>query len=103
MEETLLLSLIQSISFVYIVIVCLTTYGIIQMITSIKKTKVSRQSKSLISFIVGIVTAVLYIYKLNASIETVLLSFLICTFGYDLILKPIFKGIKKHFTDSKSE
>ena len=102
MEDTLLLQLIQSISIVYIAIVCLTTYGIIQTISNITKCKVSRKAKSIISLIVGILTAILYICKFNSSLETVLLSFLISTFGYDLILKPIFKRITQHFADSKS-
>lgn len=102
MEDTLLLQLIQSISIVYITIVCLTTYGIIQTIQNIFKAKVSRKAKSIITLIVGILTAILYIFKLDASLETVLLSFLISTFGYDLILKPIFKRITQHFADSKS-
>lgn len=102
MEDTLLLQLIQSISIVYIAIVCLTTYGIIQTISNITKYKVSRKAKSIISLIVGILTAILYICKFNSSLETVLLSFLISTFGYDLILKPIFKRITQRFADSKS-
>lgn len=102
MEDTLLLQLIQSISIVYIAIVCLTTYGIIQTIQNISKAKVSRKAKSIITLIVGILTAILYIFKLDASLETVLLSFLISTFGYDLILKSIFKRITQHFADSKS-
>lgn len=102
MEDTLLLQLIQSISIVYIAIVCLTTYGIIQTISNITKCKVSRKAKSIISLIVGILTAVFYICKFDASLETVLLSFLISTFGYDLILKPIFKRITQRFADSKS-
>ena len=100
MEDTLLLQLIQSISIVYIAIVCLTTYGIIQTIQNISK--VSRKAKSIITLIVGILTAILYIFKLYASLETVLLSFLISTFGYDLILKSIFKRITQRFADSKS-
>lgn len=102
MEDTLLLQLFQSISLVYIAIVCLTTYGIIQIIQNISKAKVSRKAKSIITLIVGIFTAILYMFKLDASIETVLLSFLISTFGYDLILKPIFKRITQRFADSKS-
>lgn len=102
MEDTLLLQLFQSISFVYIAIVCLITYGIIQTIQNISKAKVSRKAKSIITLIVGILTAILYIFKLDASLETVLLSFLISTFGYDLILKPIFKRITQRFANSKS-
>lgn len=102
MEDTLLLQLIQSISIVYIAIVCLTTYGIIQTIQNIFKAKASRKAKSIITLIVGILTAILYIFKLDASLETVLLSFLISTFGYDLILKPIFKRITQRFADFKS-
>lgn len=102
MEDTLLLQLIQFISIVYIAIVCLTTYGIIQTIQNISKAKISRKAKSIITLIVGILTAILYIFKLDASLETVLLSFLISTFGYDLILKSIFKRITQRFADSKS-
>ena len=102
MEDTLLLQLFQSISLVYIAIVCLTTYSIIQIIQNISKAKVSRKAKSIITLIVGILTAILYIFKLDTSLETVLLSFLISTFGYDLILKPIFKRITQRFADSKS-
>lgn len=102
MEDTLLLQLIQSISIVYIAIVCLTTYGIIQTISNITKCKISRKAKSIISLIVGILTAILYICKFDASLEAVLFSFLISTFGYDLILKPIFKRITQRFADSKS-
>lgn len=102
MEDTLLLQLFQSISLVYIAIVCLTTYGIIQTIQNISKAKVSRKAKSIITLIVGILTAILYVFKLDASLETVLFSFLISTFGYDLILKPIFKRITQRFADSES-
>ena len=70
--------------------------------TKIAKKKLPRYFKSLVSLIVGIATMMLYLYKLDASLETVLLSFLICTFGYDLIIKPILKAIKRHFADSKS-
>ena len=99
MEETIIFNLFNSISFAFIAIVLLTTYGINEIITKITKKKLSRYFKSLVSLIVGIV---LYLYKLDASLETVLLSFLICTFGYDLIIKPILKAIKRHFADSKS-
>lgn len=102
MEETILLQLIQSISIVFISIVCLSTYGIIRIVSNIIKGKVSRQIKSLISLIIGILISILYIYKLNASIETVLLSFLICTFGYDLIIKPITKNIFKSISNIKN-
>lgn len=102
MEDTLLLQLFQSISLVYIAIVCLITYGIIQTIQNIFKAKVSRKAKSIITLIIGILTAILYVFKLDASLETILLSFLISTFGYDLILKPIFKRITQRFADSKS-
>lgn len=102
MEDALLLQLFQSISLVYIAIVCLITYGIIQTIQNISKAKVSRKAKSIITLIVGILTAILYVFKLDASLETVLLSFLISTFGYDLILKSIFKRITQRFADSKS-
>ena len=102
MEDTLLLQLFQSISLVYIAIVCLITYGIIQTIQNISKAKISRKAKSIITLIVGILTAILYVFKLDASLETVLLSFLISTFGYDLILKPIFKRITQRFANSKS-
>ena len=95
MEETIIFNLFNSISFAFIAIVLLTTYGINEIITKITK-------KSLVSLIVGIAIMVLYLYKLDASLETVLLSFLICTFGYDLIIKPILKAIKRHFADSKS-
>ena len=94
MEETIIFNLFNSISFAFIAIVLLTTYGINE--------KLSRYFKSLVSLIVGIAIMVLYLYKLDASLETVLLSFLICTFGYDLIIKPILKAIKRHFADSKS-
>lgn len=102
MEETIIFNLFNSISFVFIAIVLLTTYGINEIITKITKKKLSRYFKSLVSLIVGIVIMVLYLYKLDASLETVLLSFLICTFGYDLIIKSILKAIKRHFADSKS-
>lgn len=102
MEDTLLLQLIQSISIVYIAIVCLTTYGIIQTISNITKCKVSRKTKSIISLIVGILTAILYVCEFDASLETVLLSFLISTFGYDLLLKPMFKRITHYCADSKN-
>ena len=102
MEETIIFNLFNSISFAFIAIVLLATYGINEIITKITKKKLSRYFKSLVSLIVGIATMVLYLYKLDASLETVLLSFLICTFGYDLIIKPILKAIKRHFADSKS-
>ena len=101
MEETIIFNLFNSISFAFIAIVLLTTYGINEIITKITK-KLPRYFKSLVSLIVGIAIMVLYLYKLDASLETVLLSFLICTFGYDLIIKPILKAIKRHFADSKS-
>ena len=102
MEETIIFNLFNSISFTFIAIVLLTTYGINEIITKITKKKLSRYFKSLVSLIVGIAIMVLYLYKLDASLETVLLSFLICTFGYDLIIKSILKAIKRHFADSKS-
>lgn len=106
MEETIVFNLFNSISFAFIAIVLLVTYGIneiaTKIATKIAKKKLPRYFKSLVSLIVGIVTMVLYLYKLDASLETVLLSFLICTFGYDLIIKPILKAIKRHFADSKS-
>ena len=102
MEETIVFNLFNSISFAFIAIVLLATYGINDIVTKITKKKLPRYFKSLVSLIVGIATIVLYLYKLDASLETVLLSFLICTFGYDLIIKPILKAIKRHFADSKS-
>ena len=102
MEETIIFNLFNSISFAFIAIVLLTTYGINEIITKITKKKLPRYFKSLVSLLVGIAIMVLYLYKLDASLETVLLSFLICTFGYDLIIKPILKAIKRHFADSNS-
>lgn len=102
MEETIVFNLFNSISFAFIAIVLLATYGINEIATKIAKKKLPRYFKSLVSLIVGIATMGLYLYKLDASLETVLLSFLICTFGYDLIIKPILKAIKRHFADSKS-
>lgn len=101
-EETILMQLLNNVSLVFISIVCLITYGIIEVLKGILKKDIPRNIKSIISLIVGISVMMFYIYKLNASLEMVLLSFLICTFGYDLIIKPIFKAIKRHFADSKS-
>ena len=101
-EETILMQLLNNVSLVFISIVCLITYGVIEVLKSILKKDIHRNIKSIISLIVGVSVMMFYIYKLNASLETVLLSFLICTFGYDLIIKPIFKAIKRHFADSKS-
>ena len=101
-EETILMQLLNNVSLVFISIVCLITYGIIEVLKGILKKDIPRNIKSIISLIVGVSVMMFYIYKLNASLEMVLLSFLICTFGYDLIIKPIFKAIKRHFADSKS-
>lgn len=97
-EQTMFIQLLNSVSLVFIAIVCLITYGIIETINGIRKKPVSRNVKSIISLVVGILVAIFYIYKLEASIESILLSFLICTFGYDLILKPILKTIKAKFS-----
>ena len=102
MEETIVFNLFNSISFAFIAIVLLATYGINEIATKIAKKKLPRYFKCIISLIVGILTAILYICKFDSSLETVLLSFLISTFGYDLILKPIFKRITQRFADSKS-
>ena len=102
MEETIVLISFNSISFAFIAIMLLATYGINEIATKIAKKKLPRYFKSLVSLIVGIATMVLYLYKLDASLETVLLSFLICTFGYDLIIKPILKAIKRHLLILKS-
>lgn len=101
-EETILMQLLNNVSLVFISIVCLITYGIIEVLKGILKKDIPRNIKSIISLIVGVSVMMFYIYKLNASLEMVLLSFLICTFGYDLIIKPILKAIKRHFADSKS-
>lgn len=101
-EETILMQLLNNVSLVFISIVCLITYGIIEVLKGILKKDIPRNIKSIISLIVGVSVIMFYIYKLNASLEMVLLSFLICTFGYDLIIKPIFKAIKQHFADSKN-
>lgn len=97
------MQLLNSVSLVFITIVCLITYGIIETIKGIRKKPVSRNVKSIISLVVGILVAIFYIYKLEASIESILLSFLICTFGYDLILKPILKAIKAKFSTKHTE
>lgn len=97
------MQLLNSVSLVFIAIVCLITYGIIETIKGIRKKPVSRNVKSIISLVVGILVAIFYIYKLEASIESILLSFLICTFGYDLILKPILKAIKAKFSTKHTE
>lgn len=102
-EQTMFMQLLNSVSLVFIAIVCLITYGIIETIKGIRKKPVSRNVKSIISLVVGILVAIFYIYKLKASIESILLSFLICTFGYDLILKPIFKAIKAKFSTKHTE
>lgn len=102
-EQTMFIQLLNSVSLVFIAIVCLITYGIIETIKGIRKKPVSRNVKSIISLVVGILVAIFYIYKLKASIESILLSFLICTFGYDLILKPIFKAIKAKFSTKHTE
>lgn len=102
-EQTIFMQLLNSVSLVFIAIVCLITYGIIETIKGIRKKPVSRNVKSIISLVVGILVAIFYIYKLEASIESILLSFLICTFGYDLILKPILKAIKAKFSTKHTE
>ena len=97
MEDLLIMQLFQSISVAYIAIVCLLTYGINKTITGYFKLSLSRNAKCIISLAVSVCMAIYYIYELNASIETVLLSALICTFGYDLIFKPIIKKIEAKF------
>ena len=97
-EQTMFMQLLNSVSLVFIAIVCLITYGINETFKGILKKPLPRNVKSIISLIVGILVAIFYIYKLETSIESVLLSFLICTFGYDLILKPILKAIKAKFS-----
>ena len=54
MEETIIFNLFNSISFAFIAIVLLTTYGINEIITKITKKKLPRYFKSLVSLIVGI-------------------------------------------------
>lgn len=95
MEENILLQLLQSLSIVFIAIVLLSTYGIIKILTAILGKAPNRNIKSIISLIVGILVSILYVCKLNTPIDTVLLSFLTCTFGYDLLIKPIIKRLEK--------
>lgn len=97
MEDSLIMQLFQSISVAYIAIVCLLTYGINKTITGYFKLTLSRNAKSLISLVVSVCMAIYYVCRLQASVETVLLSALICTFGYDLILKPIIKRVEAKF------
>ncbi len=68
-EETIIFNLFNSISFAFIAIVLLTTYGINEIITKITKKKLPRYFKSLVSLIVGIAIMVLYLYKLDASLK----------------------------------
>lgn len=98
MEQTAFIQLLQSINFVFIAIVCLITYGIIQLSNTLIKKEIPRTAKSIISLIIGIIVAIIYIKFMDVSLESILLSFLICTFGYDIILKPLFKSIIKKFT-----
>ena len=98
MEDTMFISLVSSINVVFIAIVCLVTYGINDTITRFTKKELSRNFKSIVSLVVGIITACAYIKFHMASTEGVLLSFLICTFGYDLILKPMLNSFKNRFT-----
>lgn len=102
-ESNILFPLLSSISFTFIAIVCLITYEVNKLYKAIYKKNLPRNGKSITSLIVGIIVSILYITKLDMPIDSILLSFLVCTFGYDLILKPLFKGIKKRFIGSKSE
>lgn len=103
METTIIAQLLDSISFSFIAIVCLLTYGVIKTIQGIIGCEISRLMKSIVALIAGIIMCIIYIVIVKASIETVLLSFLICTFGYDIILKPIIKCIEHKIKSMSSK
>lgn len=91
----------------YIVCVMTTIYFVIKALEGFKKTHIPPWWKSTIVILIGIIYGIVFKQYFETKSQILLLSFVVSTFGYDLIMKPLLKKIginyKEYTADTKSK
>ena len=86
----------------YILCTIITIYFIIKSIESATKKPITSYFKSGIVIIIGGIYATIFNLKFHADHTTLLLSFVMSTFGYDLVIKPLLRKVGIHYKDYKT-
>jgi len=93
MNETSSVDFLSMVDIPYIVCVMTTIYFAIKVLEGLKKTHVPPWWKSAIVIIIGIIYGEIFDQYFDTKHQVLLLSFVVSTFGYDLVMKPLLKKI----------
>lgn len=93
--------LMSMVNLPYILCTIITIYFVIKSIETTTNKPIHTWYKSGIVMLIGTVYAVIFNIKFHADQTALLLSFVLSTFGYDLIIKPILRKIGIHYKDYK--
>jgi len=86
----------------FIVCTITTIYFIIKSIEGGTGKAISTWRKSAIVILVGAIYATIFNIYFNADHSALLLSFVVSTFGYDIVIKPLLRKIGIHYKDYKT-
>lgn len=81
----------------YMLCTIVTIYFIIKSIDTATKKTITSYIKSGIVVLIGGIYAFIFSLKFNADHSTLLLSFVLSTFGYDLVIKPLLRKVGIHY------
>jgi uncharacterized membrane protein HdeD (DUF308 family) len=86
--------LLKDIAFSYILTLVLAAYSVIKIIDSFRKVGLPTNWKRVVTAIVGIIVAVIYVYLKYVTVEAVIPSYLAGVIGYDYFLKTALSRIE---------
>jgi len=96
------IDLLSMVNLPYILCTIITIYFIIKSIESNINKPISSYIKSAIVISIGILYAIIFNLKFHIDHSALLLSFVLSTFGYDLIIKPLLRKVGIHYKDYKT-
>ena len=86
----------------YMICTMITIYFIIKSIESITNKPITSWFKSGIVVVIGSIYATIFNLKFHVDHSALLLSFVLSTFGYDLLVKPLLRKVGIHYKDYKT-
>jgi len=94
------INILDMINVSYILCTMITIYSVIKLIENNKP--ISSYIKSAIVLSIGLIYGLIFDVEFNANHNSLLSSFVLSTFGYDLIIKPLLRKLGLHYKDYKT-
>lgn len=101
-QPTATIDFMSMVNIPYMLCTIITIYFVIKSIESTTNKPIHTWYKSGLVTLIGIIYATIFNIKFNTDHSVLLLSFVLSTFGYDLIIKPLLRKIGIHYKDYRT-